>query len=225
MFQFEYTAACLKDSSWVFSEVPSSLSLLSSLEWYRLLKALLKSNRTIAVICPLSIALKMSSVTNKLNVSVECRDRFPLWCGVNRSCNICKKRLFFFSRLKISLFLYLYSFYHTNKRKKRKKLLTRKMWGMARTTELGSKLRVAVKKKIQIQTYWMFKKCPCPILTKSNTLVAMWCYVLNDILAKRERATWTNSLSTRTLLVHHDPSLSQNGRIWCLRGNLILQIV
>ena len=37
--------------------------------------------------------------------------------------------------------------------------------------------------------------------------------MLSDILAKRERATWTNSLSTRTLLVHHDPSLSQNGRI------------
>ena len=37
--------------------------------------------------------------------------------------------------------------------------------------------------------------------------------MLSDILAKRGRATWTNSLSTRTLLVHHDPSLSQNGRI------------
>ena len=68
----------LLNQSRAFPEVPSSLSLLSSLEWHRLSKALLKSNRTTAVICPLSIALKMSSVTNKLNVSVECRDRFPL---------------------------------------------------------------------------------------------------------------------------------------------------
>ena len=58
-----------------------------------------------------------------------------------------------FSRLKISFFLSLYSFYHTNKKKKRKKMLTGKMCGMARTTELGSKLSVAVKKKIQIQIY------------------------------------------------------------------------
>ena len=39
----------------------------------KIVKALLKSIKTIAVICLLSIALKMSSVTNKLNVSVECR--------------------------------------------------------------------------------------------------------------------------------------------------------
>ena len=56
------------------------------------------------------------------------------------------------------LFIYLYSFYHTNKRKKRKKMLTGKMCGMARTTELGSKLSVAVKEKRYKHKYIEYSK-------------------------------------------------------------------
>ena len=54
--------------------VPRSTSLVLSrfISWW------------FVVICLLSIALRMSSVTYKLSVSVDCRDRFPLWCVVNR---------------------------------------------------------------------------------------------------------------------------------------------
>ena len=60
------------------------------------------------------------------------------------------------------------------------------MCGMVHTTELGSKLSVAVKEKKDTNTNMLnILKCPCPILTKSNTLVAMWCYVLSDIWGKQ----------------------------------------
>ena len=52
-----------------------------------------------------------------------------------------------------SIYLFIYrpidlsSFYHTNKRKKRKGTLTGTIFSMARSTELGSNLNVAVKGK------------------------------------------------------------------------------
>ena len=58
------------------------------------------------------------------------------------------------------------------------------MCGMARTTELGSKLSVAIREKNTITNTNIFniQKCPCPIiLTKSNTLMALWCYMPSDI--------------------------------------------